>query len=224
MFCLWLVVLGVLSLPLARSLPRLACPRSSLGVLLVGAGPLPPRAVGGCRRLRGFRLGFGSSVLFFRVFRLLLFAVWGGFFRGWGGFFRGWAVSGVLCFFVSLFRGRLVLFGSCPVPLGCGRGSCVRVVARLRLVCAGGVACPRVAWGFPLGARCRGLPSLRLLAVRPPWVFVVCGLVGRAGLRCFARCVGRLGWRACPGRSAFALLAPPRLASPLGGLVFVSFF
>lgn len=204
MFCLWLVALGVVSLPLARSLPRLSCAWPLLGVLLGGAGPLPSRAVGGCCRLRWFGLGCGSSVLSFRVLCLLLFAVWGGFFRGWGGFFRGWAVSGALGFFVSLFRGRLFLFGSCPVRLGCGRGACVRVVSRFRLVRAGRVACPRLPWAFPLGSRRGCVSPVRLLAVWPPWVLLVGGLVGRFRLRGFAGCVGRLRWRAGSGRSAFA--------------------
>lgn len=170
-----------------------------------------------CRLLSVFLLSFC-------VFCVLLFPVWGGFFGGWGGFFGGWGVRCVSFFFVALFRGRFLLFGSCPVPLGCCRGSCVRVVARFRLVRAGGVACPRVAWAFPLGACRRGLPSVCLLALRPSWLLLVGGLVGRLGLRCFAGCVGRLGWRAGSRRSAFALLAASRFGIPPAVFLFVSFF
>lgn len=170
-----------------------------------------------CRLLSPF-------LLVFCVLRLLLFCGWGGFFRGWGVLFGGWLGVGVPCFFVSLSRGRFCLFGSCPVPLGCCRGSCVRVVARFRLVRAGGVACPRVRGAFPLGSGRRRLPSLRFLALRASWLFVVGGLVCGGCLRCLAGGVGRL--RRCPGswRSVVAFLAPPRLGSPLGGVVFVSFF
>ena len=124
------------------------------------------------------------------------FAVVAAFFRGCGGFFRGWVVLGVLGFFVSLFRGRCFLFGWCPVPLGCVRGSCVRVVARFRLVRACRVACPRGAWGvarLPRGCR---VPAVRLLAVWPPWLFLVRGVVCGLRLRCIPGGVGRLG--RCP--------------------------
>lgn len=163
-------------------------------------------------------------LLVFCVLCLLLFCGWGGFFRGWGGFFRGWLGVGVPCFFVSLSRGRFLLFGSCPVPLGCCRGSCVRVVARVRLVRAGGVACPRVAWPSPVGARRRRLSPVRLLAVWAARVLLVGGLVGRLGLRCFAGCVGRLGWRAGSRRSAFPFLAASRFGIPPAVFLFVSFF
>lgn len=149
---------------------------------------------------------FSLFRLSFCCFALLLFCGWGGFFCGWGGLFCGWVVSGVLGFFVSLFRGRLFLFGFCPVPLGRVRGSCVRVVPRVRLVRAGGVACPSVGRHLPRGSRRRGLPSVRLLALRPPGVFVVCGVVGGSRLRGISRGVGRFGRCSRFGRSAFFVL------------------
>lgn len=147
---------------------------------------------------------WASFVLSFRGFVVLLFCGWGVFFRGWGGFFRGWAVLGVPWFFVSLSRGWFLLLWSLPVPLGCCRGSCVRVVARFRLVRAGGAACPRVAWLVPLGSGRGGLSALRFLALRSSWLLLVGGVVGGLRLRCLSRGVGWLG--RCPGawRPAFA--------------------
>ena len=138
-------------------------------------------------------LAFSLLWLFFCRFALLLFCGCGGFFCCWGGCFRGWAVSGVLGFFVSLFRGRCVLFGWCPVPFGRVRGSCVRVVSRVRLVRAGGVACPGVAWLVPLGSGRGGLSAVRFLALRPSWLLLVGGLVCGLRLCCLVGGVGRLG-------------------------------
>lgn len=148
-------------------------------------------------------LAFSLFLLFFCRFALLLFCGWSGFFCGWGGCFRGWVVSGVLVFFVSLSRGRLFLFGFCPVPLGRVRGLCVRVVPRVRLVRAGGVACPRVGRHLPRGSRCRGLPPVRLLAVWAPGVLLVCGVVCGSRLRCLSWGVGRFGRCSRFRRSAF---------------------
>lgn len=151
-------------------------------------------------------LAFSLFWLFFCRFALLLFCGWGGFFCGWGGCFRGWVVSGVLGFFVSLFRGRLFLFGFCPVPLGRVRGSCVRVVPRVRMVRAGGAPCARGAWGvarLPRGCR---VSAVRLLAVWAPGVLLVCGVVGGSCLRSLAWGVGRFGRCSRFGRSAFFVL------------------
>lgn len=151
-------------------------------------------------------LAFSLFWLFFCRFALLLFCGWGGFFCGWGGCFRGWVVSGVLGFFVSLSRGRLFLFGFCPVPLGCVRGSCVRVVPRVRLVRAGGAPCARGAWGLSLLPRGCRVSAVRLLAVWAPGVFLVCWVVGGLRLRGIPRGVGRLGRCSRFGRSAFFVL------------------
>lgn len=151
-------------------------------------------------------LAFSLFWLFFCRFALHLFCGCGGFFCRWGGCFRGWGVSWVLGFFVSLSRGRLFLFGFCPVPLGSVRGSCVRVVLRVRLVRAGGVPCPRFGGDLPRRARCRGLPSVRLLAVWAPGVLLVCGVVGGSRLRCIAGGVGRFGWCSRSWRSALFVL------------------
>lgn len=185
--------LGGWCVPSARPSSRLAAALPSWACRLGGAGPLPPRAFGaGCRLRRVFRL-LSAFSLVFRVLCVLLFCGWGGFFRCWGGFFWGWAVLGVLLFCVSSSRGLFLLFGWCPVPLGGCRGSCVRVVSRVRLVRAGGLACARGRWRCALGARGGRLPSVRILALRTSGLFLVGGLVGCLGLRCFSRCLGRLG-------------------------------
>ena len=202
--------LGGWCLPSARPSSRLAAALPSWACRLGGAGPLPPRAFGaGCRLRRVFRL-LSAFSLVFRVLRVLLFCGWGGFFWCWGGFVGGGAVLGVLFFCVSSSRGWFLVFGWCPVPLGGCRGSCVRVVSRVRLVRAGGLACARGRWRCALGARGGRVSALRLLALQPSRLLLVGGLVGRLGLRCFSRGVGRLGRR--PGA---------RRPAPF---VFLSFF
>ena len=99
----------------------------------------------------------------------------------------------VLFFFVALSHVWCWFPRFLPVSLGGCRGSCVRVVARFRLVRAGGFACPRVRGAFPLGSCRRCLPSVRFLALRASWVFVVRGLVCGLRLRGLAGGVGRLG-------------------------------
>ena len=160
---------------------------------------------GGVVWVPGLRLlGCGFALFWGR-----LFCGCGGFFCAWGGFFGGWVVRVGVVFFVSLFRGWLWLFRSLPVPLGCVRGSLLRVVARLRLVRACRVACPRVGRAPSCWAGGCGLPPFRLLALRPSWLLVVGGLVGRFRLRRVSRCVGPRWWRARARRSAFALLVAP---------------
>lgn len=167
---------------------------------------------GGGAWVPGLRLlGCGFAPFLWR-----LFCGCGGFFGAWGGFFGGWGVRLGVVFFVSLSRGWLWLFRSLPVPLGGCRGSLFRVVARLRLVRAGGVACPRVGWSCALWACGCGLPPFRLLALRPSWLLVVGGLVGRFRLRCVARCVGRRWWRARARRPAFPLLVASLVVSLAG--------
>ena len=96
--------LGGWCLPSARPSSRLAAALPSWACRLGGAGPLPPRAFGaGCRLRRVFRL-LSAFLLVFCVLRLLLFAVWGGFFRGWGGFFGCWVCGVVFLFFVDDLR------------------------------------------------------------------------------------------------------------------------
>lgn len=80
-----------------------------------------------------------------------------------------------------------------------------RVVARFRLVRAGGAACPRVRGAFPLGSGRRGLPSVRFLALRSSWLLLVRGVVGGLRLRGIARGVGRLGRCSRAWRPAFAV-------------------
>lgn len=159
----------------------------------------------GCSFCLCFGWLLSSFWLCFPFLGLLLFLAWGGFFLAWGGFLGGWGVLCVSFFFVALFRGRFVLFGSCPVPLGVVRGSCVRVVSRLRLVRVGGFVCPRVAWALSVGA-CGGcVPALCLLALRAARVFVVGRLVCGRCLRCLFGRLGRLGWCSRGWRSALSV-------------------
>lgn len=109
----------------------------------------------------------------------------------------------VLFFFVALSHVWCWFPRFLPVSLrGCG-GSVFRLVGCVRLVRAGGVACPRVRGAFPLGSGRCCLPSVRFLALWSPWVFVVGGLVGGCCLRGIPRGVGRFGRCSRFGRSAF---------------------
>lgn len=218
---MWLLVCppfacGLLAGAVVPALPRAA----SVGGAVRWSGPLPARrcAAGGGRSPLGgvavsgsvFRsvfLGVVSSafLLVFSVLRGVLFRGWGGFFGGWGGFFGGWAACLLCCFFVSLSRVRVLLLGFLPVPLGLGRGCCVRVLAGLRLVRACGLAYPRVAVSSVLGSRGGCQPSVRFLALRSVGVFLVGRLGGRLPLRLACRGLGSLGWGLFGLRSALAL-------------------
>ena len=159
---------------------------------------LPFSARWGCGRWCAF-------LLVFSVLRPVLFGGWGGFFGCWGGLFGGWGVGSPPSFFVSLSRGWFLLLWSVPVPLGFCRVWCFRVLSRVRLVRAGGSPCPGLAWAPPFGARGRGLPAFRLLALRPSWLLLVGWLVGRCCLRCLAGGVGGFGGRSRAWRPAVAL-------------------
>lgn len=204
---------------------EVGCWRFFLGVgvgLLCGAvvPPLLPACLcAGCRPLGGSpspppaaRSGVGSAfggsasgafLLVFCVLRLLLFCGWGGVFCGWGGVFAGWAVLGVLFFFVSLSRSLVWCCAFLCFPFGrrgCPRFWLVSRVRVVRLLCS---ARAGLLFPFSFGAGRRGMPSLRFLALRPSRLLLVGGLVSRGCLRCFARCVGRLGWCARLRRPAF---------------------
>lgn len=112
----------------------------------------------------------------------------------------------VLFFFVALSHVWCWFPRFLPVSLrGCG-GSVFRLVGCVRLVRFLRVPCPRVGRDLPRGSRCRGLPSVCLLAVWAPGVLLVCGVVGGLRLRGIPRGVGRFGRCSRFGRSAFFVL------------------
>ena len=173
----------------------------------------------------GFVCRFLSAfLLVFCVLRLLLFCVWGGFFRGWGGCFGGWGAWFVSLFFVALLCSLVWCRGCSLVFFGFCRGGCCRLSVSPLLLCGFRARHPCGAWLASVGSGGCGVSCLRWCLGWSGVVFLVGGLVGGFLGRWFLGRVGVVGWGRCAWRSAFALLASPRLGSPLRVLVFVSFF
>lgn len=124
---------------------------------------------------------------------------------------RGGAAGG--CFFFSLFCRACCFFSYlCPwfsglsrvgfsLPLGLFRGVGFRLLRRVWLVRLVRPACAARAVLPVFGARGRGVSALRLVAVRSPWLLVVCGLVGCVLVRIAGRRVGVVGRCRRPWRS-----------------------
>lgn len=167
-------------------------PSSCLGVLLGGRHPFPAARALPCRcRLRFRRSVLAFLALFFPFFFLCFFRGWSGFFGGWGGFFGGWAAWGLPFFSVSLLCSLVRCCVSFPFAIGCRSRAVSRLVAGLRLVCLLRFPRSRLSLPSPVGAGGRGVSALRVLALRPFWLFLVGGLGGGLRLCCF---LGRVCW------------------------------
>lgn len=196
------------------------------GAVVVSAGLGSVWLSGCCRCRSAFRLSLALCLVLCAAFCVVFFLLCGVFFV----FFLAscFLFSYLCCWFSVRCLGFLgFFFGWCPVPLGCVRGPCVRVVSRVRLVRAGGLACPGVGGCFSRGSCGRCLPALRFLAVRPFWVLLVGGVVGGRGLRCLSRRVSRLwrrpgAWRPAPLVFLVFFNICPRCC-PLGGIFFLGF-
>lgn len=176
--------LGVVCLPSARSLPRLSSAVPLLGVLLVGRGPLPARACGGCCRLRFRCSGFGPWVpwsaaarsvccRFFCWFSVCCacFFLWvGAAFFGAGAAFLGVGVCWVGCLFSYL----CLVVGSCssvPAPFP-SAAAVVRVFGWSRVFGWFALAVSRVPVSPGLSR------SARVAAACPRFASWLCGHLG----------------------------------------------